>query len=236
MISGMPSPVTSPSAAARACGGLPRFNAATADQIMAGQLTIAPFPAVTIDPRRDGDVNWHLNPFGNPTWGQDFRSGGWIEELVAGYLAGGPDATAYRARAAVLAAGGWAYARYLRKPAPAPAATSVAWPMQPILEGEVGQWVRLGDGYAGLVAEIRRLVRAAVRQSGGREVDARGDDLFAAFERAPAALQAALAIQRAMHAGAWPGGIDVRLRIGLHRWRPALTDTGYVGLSVHAAA
>jgi class 3 adenylate cyclase len=28
----------------------------------------------------------------------------------------------------------------------------------------------------------------------------------------------------------------VRLRIGLHRGRPALTDTGYVGISVHAAA
>jgi len=28
----------------------------------------------------------------------------------------------------------------------------------------------------------------------------------------------------------------VRLRIGLHRGRPTLTDTGYVGLSVHAAA
>ena len=50
------------------------------------------------------------------------------------------------------------------------------------------------------------------------------------------ALEAALAIQRAMHAGAWPDAIDVRLRIGMHRGRPALTDTGYVGLSVHAAA
>jgi class 3 adenylate cyclase len=28
----------------------------------------------------------------------------------------------------------------------------------------------------------------------------------------------------------------VRLRIGLHGGRPALTETGYVGLSVHAAA
>jgi class 3 adenylate cyclase len=28
----------------------------------------------------------------------------------------------------------------------------------------------------------------------------------------------------------------VRLRIGLHRGRPALTETGYVGISVHAAA
>ena len=56
------------------------------------------------------------------------------------------------------------------------------------------------------------------------------------FEQAPAALEAALAIQRAMRAGGWPGGVDVRLRIGLHRGRPALTETGYVGLSVHAAA
>ena len=91
--------------AARACGGLPQFNPATADEIMAGQLTIAPFAAVTIDPGQDGDVNWELNPFGNPTWGQDFRSGGWIEDLVAAYLAGGPEAGAYQARARQLAAG-----------------------------------------------------------------------------------------------------------------------------------
>ena len=32
------------------------------------------------------------------------------------------------------------------------------------------------------------------------------------------------------------GGIEVRLRVGLHRGRPALTETGYVGISVHAAA
>jgi class 3 adenylate cyclase len=67
-------------------------------------------------------------------------------------------------------------------------------------------------------------------------VSARGDDVFAVFERAPAGLEAALAIQRAMHAADWPGDADVRLRIGLHRGRPSLTDTGYVGLSVHAAA
>jgi class 3 adenylate cyclase len=67
-------------------------------------------------------------------------------------------------------------------------------------------------------------------------VSARGDDVFAVFEDAPAALEAALAIQRAMQSQAWPGGAECRLRIGLHRGRPALTETGYVGLSVHAAA
>ncbi len=95
---------------------------------------------------------------------------------------------------------------------------------------------RLGDGYAPLLADIRRVVRAAVRGAGGHEVSARGDDVFAVFERAPDALEAALAIQRAMRDRDWPGGNDVRLRIGLHRGRPSLTDTGYVGISVHAAA
>jgi class 3 adenylate cyclase len=104
------------------------------------------------------------------------------------------------------------------------------------LEGSTELLVRLGDRYASLIAAVRRRVRAAVRQAGGHEVDARGDDLFAVFEPPAAAVDAALAIQRAMQDGGWPGGVEVRLRIGLHRGRPALTDTGYVGLSVHAAA
>jgi class 3 adenylate cyclase len=104
------------------------------------------------------------------------------------------------------------------------------------IEGSTELLGRLDDQYASLLTDVRRRVRAAVRAAGGREVSARGDDQFAVFEDAPAALEAALAIQRAMAAGGWPGGADVRLRIGLHRGRPALTDTGYVGLSVHAAA
>ena len=104
------------------------------------------------------------------------------------------------------------------------------------LEGSTELLARLGDRYGPLLADVRRLVRAAVRAAGGHEVSARGDDVFAVFESASAALDASLAIQRAMRAEAWPGGINVRLRIGLHRGRPALTETGYVGLSVHAAA
>ena len=104
------------------------------------------------------------------------------------------------------------------------------------IEGSTELLRRLGDQYSPLLADIRRRVSAAVRQAGGHVVSARGDDVFAVFERAPAALEGALAIQRGMQAGPWPGGADVRLRVGLHRGRPELTETGYVGLSVHAAA
>jgi class 3 adenylate cyclase len=105
------------------------------------------------------------------------------------------------------------------------------------IEGSTGLLARLDDQYAKLLADVRRRVRTAIRRAGGHEVSARGDDHFAVFERARDAVDAALAIQRAMQDGGWPAGIDdVRLRIGLHRGRPALTDTGYVGISVHAAA
>ena len=104
------------------------------------------------------------------------------------------------------------------------------------IEGSTGLLAALDDDYAGLLDGIRRLVRAAVRSPGGHEVSARGDDVFAAFEEPASALEAAFAIQRGMRDASWPGGRDVRLRIGLHRGRPQLTDVGYVGLSVHAAA
>lgn len=104
------------------------------------------------------------------------------------------------------------------------------------LERSTELLARLGDGYASLIADIRRLIRARVRSAGGHRVDSRGDDFLAVFERARAALDAAIAIQRGMQDGRWPGANKVRLRIGLHRGRPALTDHGYVGLSVHAVA
>ena len=104
------------------------------------------------------------------------------------------------------------------------------------IEGSTELLARLGDRYSPLLGDIRRLVSATVRQAGGHVASARGDDVFAVFERAPAALDAALAIHRAMKAGSWPAASDVLLRVGLHRGRPELTETGYVGLSVHAAA
>jgi class 3 adenylate cyclase len=104
------------------------------------------------------------------------------------------------------------------------------------IEGSTELLSRLGDAYAPVLADVRRRVRDAVRQCNGRETSARGDDVVAVFQQTPGALNAALAIQRAMDAGPWPEGTHVRLRIGLHRGRPTLTETGYVGLSVHAAA
>jgi class 3 adenylate cyclase len=95
---------------------------------------------------------------------------------------------------------------------------------------------QLGDGYSRVLADVRRHLRTAVRRGGGREVDARGDEFFAVFRDARAALAAALAAQRALAGHTWPSGVPARVRMGLHSGRPTLTDAGYVGLAVHAVS
>jgi class 3 adenylate cyclase len=94
----------------------------------------------------------------------------------------------------------------------------------------------LGDGYGAMLADVRRILRHAIRAAGGREVDARADEMFAVFEQGRAAIGAAVAIQRTMRTRTWPSGLVVLVRIGLHTGRPTLTDTGYVGLAVNTAA
>src|SRR5262249_13866449 len=104
------------------------------------------------------------------------------------------------------------------------------------IEDSTGLLRRLGDGYARLLGEGRRLLPRAGQGGGGSEVDVRADELFAVFKRPAGALQTALAMQRSIRSRAWPPGTSVRVRIGIHTGRPTLTETGYVGLAVHAAA
>jgi len=94
----------------------------------------------------------------------------------------------------------------------------------------------LGDGYGPVLNQLRRLMRSELRRAGGREVDARGDELFAAFGRAAAALQAAVGIQRGIGGHAWGDGISPRVRIGIHTGRPTFTEMGYIGIAVHTVA
>ena len=104
------------------------------------------------------------------------------------------------------------------------------------IEGSTGLLRRLGDRYAALLADVRAVIRHALDRAGGREVDARADEFFAVFDRAPAALDTAMKIERTLKDRAWPAGVLVKVRIGIHSGRPTLTDTGYVGLVVHTAA
>ena len=104
------------------------------------------------------------------------------------------------------------------------------------IEDSTGLLRKLGDRDADLLDRIRGIVRTAVSRTSGREIDARADEFFAVFERAFDAVEAAAAIQHALGRQAWPDGLEVRVRIGIHSGRPTLTDVGYIGLAVHTAA
>jgi DNA-binding NarL/FixJ family response regulator/class 3 adenylate cyclase len=104
------------------------------------------------------------------------------------------------------------------------------------VEGSTRLVHELGDAYAGVLADHRRIVRESVAAAGGQEVDSRGDEFFLAFPDAEAAAAAAVAMQQTLAGHDWPAGVEVRVRIGLHTGTPALRDGAYFGMDVHRAA
>jgi predicted ATPase/class 3 adenylate cyclase len=98
------------------------------------------------------------------------------------------------------------------------------------IEGSTRLLQELGDEYADVLAEHRRILRHEFARHGGVEVGTEGDSFFAAFAKASDALTAAVAARDALAAG------PVRVRIGLHTGEPIVTEEGYVGIDVHRAA
>jgi predicted ATPase/DNA-binding SARP family transcriptional activator/class 3 adenylate cyclase len=104
------------------------------------------------------------------------------------------------------------------------------------IEGSTRLAKALRDRYAEVLARHRRLVRAAIAAHGGHEVDTQGDAFFAAFGEAKQAVLCALEIQRALGGQDWPGGAQVRVRIGIHTGQAVPAEGAYTGLAVHGAA
>jgi WD40 repeat protein/class 3 adenylate cyclase len=95
---------------------------------------------------------------------------------------------------------------------------------------------KLGDQYAAVLTEHHEILRDAVQEWNGREVDTQGDAFFVTFSRALDAVQCAADAQRALASHTWPQGERVRVRMGLHTGEPLISSTGYVGMDVHRAS
>jgi DNA-binding NarL/FixJ family response regulator/class 3 adenylate cyclase len=104
------------------------------------------------------------------------------------------------------------------------------------VEDSSGLADRLGEDFAGAISDARELQRRAVLDAGGREIDCRGDELFAVFEQPAAAGAAAIEIQQVFAGHSWPEGERVRVRIGLHSGEAESSNDGYVGIEVHRAS
>jgi class 3 adenylate cyclase len=105
------------------------------------------------------------------------------------------------------------------------------------IEGSTALLKRLGDErYAELLQTHRRIVRETFARYHGQEIDTQGDAFFYSFHRAREAVAAAVAVQRAHAEQAWPEGVAVRMRLGLHTGEPAVGEDGYTGLDVVRAS
>lgn len=104
------------------------------------------------------------------------------------------------------------------------------------IEGSTRLVQSLGDRYAQILADHRKVLVGIIEHHDGYVVDAHGDSVFAAFPRATDAAAAAIEAQRAMAAGQSQEDAALRVRMGLHTGEPLLVEGGYVGIDVHRAA
>src|SRR5215467_7867322 len=104
------------------------------------------------------------------------------------------------------------------------------------MEGSTLLLQQLGNWYAQMLGEYRKLLRAAFQEWHGYEVDTQGDAFFFVFERATDAILAAVASQKALSSARWPDEAIVRVRMGIHTGELQSTEEGYIGLDVHRAA
>ena len=95
----------------------------------------------------------------------------------------------------------------------------------------------LGDGaWDNLQRWHHRTLRSCFEGHGGEEVDHEGDGFFVAFPGADAALDCAIAIQRALAAHRTDHGFAPAVRIGLHTAEALRRAGDYAGKGVHTAA
>ena len=105
------------------------------------------------------------------------------------------------------------------------------------VEGSTRLLEQLGDtGYAALLGVHHSVLRSAFTAWGGWEVDNQGDAFFVAFAGAQEAVLCAADAQRLLASQSWPGGLPVRVRMGVHTGPAVLEGERYVGLDVHTGA
>ena len=93
---------------------------------------------------------------------------------------------------------------------------------------------RLGDRrYAEVLEEHRHLLRVAFDEGHGQVVDTQGDAFLVVFSRAKDAVGTAVSASRTVAKHAWPGGVSLRVRMGLHTGEPVSESGSYIGLDVH---
>jgi Predicted ATPase len=120
-------------------------------------------------------------------------------------------------------------------------APPIAGGIQTFLFSDIEGSTRLLDdlgsiAYTAVLERHAAIMRAAFARHGGREENTEGDSFFAVFDSALEAVRAAVDAQRALATEAWPPGVEVRVRMGLHAGEASASAAGLVGIDINRAA
>jgi TolB-like protein/class 3 adenylate cyclase/Flp pilus assembly protein TadD len=114
-------------------------------------------------------------------------------------------------------------------PTPAPPPTGTLTFLLTDIEGSTRMWQSAPDAMQTALARHDAILRQAIEARGGHVFKTAGDAFFAAFATPWLALEAALAVQQALHAEAWPPQTPIRVRMALHSGAAELRDADYFG-------
>jgi predicted ATPase/class 3 adenylate cyclase len=105
------------------------------------------------------------------------------------------------------------------------------------IEGSTRLLDELGSvAYTSVLERQAAILRDAFANHDGREEGTEGDSFFVLFDSARDAVLAAIEGQRALATEAWPDGVEVRVRMGLHAGQATASDAGLVGIDINRAA
>ena len=104
------------------------------------------------------------------------------------------------------------------------------------VEGSTRLWDRAPEAMRQALVRHDDILRSAIVAGGGFVFSTAGDAFSAAFHTPGQAVAAGLEAQRALGLEAWPEGVEVRVRMGVHVGTAHERDGDYFGASVNRAA
>lgn len=104
------------------------------------------------------------------------------------------------------------------------------------IEGSTQRWEERREPMQAAVVRHEQLLHAAITQHGGHVFKTVGDGFCSAFPTAPRAVEAAIAMQRALAAEDFSAVDGLRVRVGLHTGHAVERDGDYFGPTVNRVA
>ncbi len=104
------------------------------------------------------------------------------------------------------------------------------------VEGSTRLWERHTAAMEDALARHDEILRDTIVEHGGYVFSMAGDAYSAAFSRARDAVAAARLAQERLGAAEWPGGVEIRVRMGLHTGEALERDGDYFGPTLSRAA